>query len=105
MTPTRSTDYTSSCQQRVLKVLLALAGHEFEGMAPKDLGQAVGTSLQNITRDLDNLRTAGLAEPLENGRWRLGPKLVQVAVAFQMHLARAQDRLAEVQQRYTRNPH
>lgn len=100
----RQTDYTSGCQQRILKVLLALAGHEFEGMTPTELATAVAASQQNITRDLDNLKTAGLAERLETGRWRLGPKTIQVAVAFQVHLDRHQRRLDEINQRYTRIP-
>jgi len=100
----RATDYTSGCQQRILKVLMALAGHEFSGMAPSELAKAAGTTQQNITRDLDNLKTAGLAEPLDNGRWRLGPKVIQVAVAFQLHLDRAQGRLNGINQRYTRSP-
>ena len=101
----RQTDYTSNCQQRILKVMQALAGHEFAGMAPKELATAVGTTQQNITRDLDNLKTAGVAEPLDTGRWRLTPKVIQMAVAFQLHLDRAQSRVNEINNRYTRNPH
>ncbi len=98
----RKTDYTSPCQQRILKVMQALAGHEFAGMAPKELAAAAGTTQQNITRDLDNLKTAGLAEPMDNGRWRLTPKVIQMAVTFQVHLERVRNRLNEINQRYTR---
>lgn len=102
---TRKTDYTNSSQQRILKVLVALAGQEFTGMTPKDLTVAVGTDASTITRDLDNLRTAGLAEQIaDTGRWRLGPKVVKVALAFQLHLDRAQAQVDEIKQRYTRLP-
>ncbi len=98
-------DYTNPGQQRVLALLVLLAGNEFMGVLPSDLAKALGTSQSNITRDLDNLRSAGLAERIgETGRWRLGPKLVQIALAFSTHIGRMSERLAEVQQRYTRLP-
>jgi len=99
-----SASYTNAAQQRILAVLLALAGNEFAGVLPSELAQALDTTAANMTRDLDNLRTAGLAERLETGRWRLGPKLIQVALAFSTHVARMSDRLNELQQRYTRLP-
>lgn len=101
----RKSDYTNESQQRVLKVVLALAGHEITGLAPSDIAKHVGTTLPNVTRDLDNLRTAGLAEQIvDTGRWRLGPRLVQIANAFSLHINTTQRRLDEVSQRYTRQP-
>jgi DNA-binding IclR family transcriptional regulator len=104
MSAERGTDYTNPAQQRVLAVLLLLAGNEFTGVLPSELARALDTSLPNMTRDLDNLRTAGLAERLDTGRWRLGPKLVQIALAFSTHVGRMSDQLTEIKQRYTRLP-
>lgn len=98
-------DYTNAAQQRGYKVLIALAGHEVTGLAPSDIAKHIGISLSNITRDLDNLRRAGLAEQIvDTNRWRLGPKLVQIANAFALSLDTSRRRLDEVSQRYTRQP-
>lgn len=100
-----STDYINAAQQRLLRVIVLLAGNEFGGLAPSDLAKALDTNPSNITRDLANLKEAGLAEQLsDTGRWRLGPKVVQIAVAFSEHIARTSDRMAEIKQRYTRQP-
>lgn len=104
-TTDRKTDYTNEAQQRLCRLILLLAGHEFDGMAPSDLAKALKTNPSNITRDLHNLKEAGLAELMaETGRWRLGPKLVQIAIAFSEHVGRMSDRLAELQTRYSRLP-
>lgn len=94
--------YINAAQQRILKMLLRLAGHEIEGIAPSELAAALRTSASNVTRDLANLREAGLAEPMENGRWRLTPRVVQVSLAASTAFTRAQERLDEVRQRFTR---
>lgn len=97
-------DYGCASQQRILKVALALAGQEFSGITPGELAKATGISASNVTRDLFNLRSAGLAEemPDAQGRWRLGPKLVQVALGYMRCRDTAEARLKEMGQRYTR---
>ena len=97
--------YNNDSQTRGYQVLLTLAGHEFTGLAPSEIARAVGANQSAITRDLSVLQQASLAEPiLETGRWRLGPKLVQIALAFSDHLARTQRKVDEINQRYTRQP-
>jgi DNA-binding IclR family transcriptional regulator len=96
-------DYTNAGQQRLLKLIQALAGYEINGVAPAALAREVGCSAACITRDMDNLRTAGLAEEVpETGRWRLGPGIVQIALKHMNALDRAEKRLAEVRNRYSR---
>lgn len=96
-------DYINAAQQRLLKSILLLAGNELTGLAPSDLAKALNTNPSNVTRDLANLKEAGLAEQLpDTGRWRLGPKLVQVAVDFFTSLERSQSSVNEIRQRYTR---
>lgn len=97
-------DYTNAAQQRILQVLLVLAGHEIDGLAPGQIATAVKTSASNVTRDLANLKEAGLAEQLESTRWRLTPRVPQIAVAMLAALDRARSRVDEVTQRYTREP-
>lgn len=96
-------DYTNAGQQRILKVIKTLAGHEITGVAPATLARDVGCSAACVTRDMDNLRTAGLAEQVpETGRWRLGPAIVQIALKHMSALDRAEKRLDEVRNRYSR---
>lgn len=98
-------EYRNEAQERGYKVLLTLAGNEFLGLAPGELAKALQVSPSLITKDLRVLQSSGLAEPiLDTGRWRLGPKLVQVALAFTDHLERSQRKLDEINQRYTRQP-
>lgn len=97
-----SARYINAAQQRVMHMLMRLAGHEIEGIAPNELAQALRTSASNVTRDLANLREAGMAEPLESGRWRLTPRVVQISVACAAAFGRAQERLDEARQRFSR---
>lgn len=100
-----TSEISCSSQERGYRVLLMLAGHEVNGLAPGDIAKALGTSAANTHRDLRVLQKCGLAEPLPDGtRWRLGPRLVQVAIAYQTQIAAARQRLDETEQRYSRIP-
>lgn len=100
-------EYSNKPQERGYKVLLLLAGNEFGGLAPSEIAKAIGATPANITSDLRVLQKAGLAEPLphDTRKWRLGPKIVQIANAFKDHLSEVQRRAEEIEQRYTRSPH
>lgn len=100
-------EYSNAAQERALNVLRALAGHEVTGIAPGELSKGLGVSASNITRDLRVLHKMGFAEPhpRDPKRWRLGPKLVQIALAHKAHLESMRNDLVEVEQRYSRNPH
>lgn len=98
-------EYRNESQERGYRVLLALAGHEFTGLLPSEIAKSVSAAPGAITRDLRVLQGAGLAERIqETGRWRLGPKVIQIALAFTQHMDRSQQRLNEINQRYTRQP-
>lgn len=104
-TITRKTDYTNDAQQRILQVVLALFGDVVQGVSPTALAAAVGCSAPVITRDLDNLRTAGLAERDEaTGLWRLTPRMPQQSIKVFNAIDTAQRRADEARNRYTRNP-
>ena len=98
--------YIKAAQQRVLQTILALAGNEFRGLTNAEVALAVGTSHGNALADVRNLEHAGLAErvPTDPTRWRLGPKLPQIALALLHARDRAQARVDEITQRYTREP-
>ncbi|SED80351.1 hypothetical protein [Pseudomonas anguilliseptica] len=98
--------YTSDQVQRVLRVVLALGGNEFRGMLLKEVATAADCTESNALRALENLRTAGFAErsAYDDKRWMLGPRLVQIAFAFDSALQKAKRELDERRQRFTRNP-
>ena len=96
-------DYTNEAQQRILRLLVVLAGNEITGLAPSDIAREQQCSASQVTRDLANLRAAGMAEQVpETLRWRLAPAIVQVAIKHMDALARAESRLAETKNRYSR---
>lgn len=94
----------NNAQQRVCQILALLAGHEAEGLTQTSVAKAVKASDNRVFHDLRNLAHAGLVERLESGQWRLGPKLVQIAIAHQHGLARIKARVEEIEQRYSRIP-
>ena len=102
---TRKTDYTNAAQQRILRLVLVLFGDVATGYKPAALAKALGCNASVITRDLDNLRTAGIAERDEvTGHWRLTPRLGQKAIALLASIDRAERRVVEARQRFTRTP-
>lgn len=100
-----TTDYTNAAQQRILQLVLALFGDTVNGYPPGALARAVGCSASVMTRDLDNLRTAGLAERLDDsGHWRLTPRLPQQAIKVFTAIDNAARRVDEARNRFTRTP-
>lgn len=103
--PERATDYTNAAQQRLMRVVMALFGDVVAGYPPAALAKAVGCSASVITRDLDNLRTAGWAEREEaTGHWKLTPRLPQQAIKVFNAIDAAQRRVDEARNRFTRTP-
>ena len=96
---------TSDQLRRAFRAIVVLAGNTVQGMTPGELAKAVDASPSNITRLLANMKNEGFVEETKvPGRWRLGPKVVQIALAFSQDLSRARARLDEVSNRYTRLP-
>ena len=97
------TAYANDGQQRILALLQLLAGHEITGIAPANIAREQDCSKSCVTRDLANLQMAGLAEPVpETGRFRLGPAIVQIAIKHAAAMDRAERRLDEVRDRFSR---
>lgn len=66
--------YENAAQQRILATMLALARSSKDGVAVGALAKLVNTIPSNATRDLANLRMAGLACDV-HGLWFLTPLL------------------------------
>ena len=101
---TRKTDYTNAAQQRILKLVLVLFGDVVNGYTPSALATAMNCAASVITRDLDNLATAGIAERDDSGAWRLTPRLPQQAIKVWTAIDRAERRIEESKNRFSRNP-
>ncbi|MGE3348174.1 MAG: IclR family transcriptional regulator [Ramlibacter sp.] len=96
--------YTNDGQQRILRLINVLAGHEVTGLAPSQIAQQQSCSASLVTRDLANLQMAGFAEQVPDSNcWRLAPQVVQISIRHATALQRAEARLAEVTQRFSRS--
>lgn len=94
-------DYTNASQQRLLRLIDLLSGHEVNGLELIGIAKALGQSPSAVTRDLDNLRTAGWAERHPNGRtWRLTPHVIQISQRYLTALQAGAAQLQGVSQRY-----
>ena len=95
--------YHNSSQQRALKVMLCLFGHEIDGLSPSQIAKAAQASPSAITRDIHNLIEAGVAERLpHNDNVRISPLLGRKAMQVLATLDTAQRRVDEVRNRFTR---
>lgn len=94
--------YTNDAQQRLIKVILVLFADVVHGFPPGAIAKEVGCSAAVMTRDLANLREAGIADRDEStGHWRLTPRLPQQAIKVWTAIDAAERRAAEAKQRYT----
>ncbi|HEI9912400.1 TPA: helix-turn-helix domain-containing protein, partial [Pseudomonas aeruginosa] len=66
---------------RVLRVLIALKGHTLTGLSNGEVAKALGESPANITRYMQTLIEAGLAERREDGRFAHSVSMLQIAQA------------------------
>jgi DNA-binding IclR family transcriptional regulator len=98
------TQYTNEGQQRILALLGSLAGHEITGISPGQLAVQQQCSPALMTRDLANLKQAGYAEQVpETSYWRLSPQLVQISIKHGVALGRAQSKLDDIKNRFSRS--
>lgn len=96
--------YHCAAQQRILKVMLCLFGHEIDGLTPGQVAKLANTTPTNATRDLWNLQEAGLVERLPGGdAVRISPQLGRKALAVLHSLDRAKRQLDDITHRYTMN--
>ncbi len=99
----RKHTYENLAQQRVLKTLLALFGHEVDGLSPSQIAKAVNTSMGNVTRDVYNLIESGVVERLpHNDNLRITPRVGQKALAILTNIESATRRIEDTRNRYTR---
>lgn len=91
---------------RAKAVIEALAGNNFDGLRNQQVADAVQQSAPTTLRDLQALEAIGWAEriPGKDERWRLSPRLVQIAIAHHAETARITQRVDDFTNRYSRSP-
>lgn len=84
----------------------ALSGQSFEGLRNSQIAETTGQSASTTLRRLQDLEALGLVERIQgrDERWRLAPKIVQIAIHHQNELAQLTRRTGEFEQRYSRQP-
>lgn len=97
---------SENIHERVFEIVLLMAGHEFNGVRNSELAEALKISRPTVTRDLAALLKIGVVEEIPGlkGRWRLGPKIVQISRAHAEGLARVKHAVLEIEQRFSRTP-
>lgn len=91
---------------RAKAVIEALGGNNYDGLRNQQIAEAVQQSPSTTLRDLQSLEAIGWTEriPGKDERWRLSPRLIQLAVAHQHEVARVMQRTDDFTNRYSRNP-
>lgn len=98
-----SDKYTNEAQQRILRVVMLLGEDVVVGLAPTQISKALNVPASYVTRDLENLRTAGWAiQHEETGRWLLGAKPGALGVKVLSSIDRATRKVEEARSRFTR---
>ena len=99
---TRAANYTNPAQQRLLRVVDLLAGHELHGLAPGEIAKGLGVPPSWVSQNLPALEAeTGFVERVEGtNRWRLGVPLVRIAITVSSNLNQAKRQLEELSQRY-----
>lgn len=92
-------------QRRIVETILCLAGNELMGLSTVEVQRALALKHASVvTRDLQVLLDMGLAEKIqETGRWRLAPRMIQIARDYEVAIAKAGSKVRELEQRYTRS--
>ncbi len=92
--------------KNAVSIIDILVGNEVTGLRNKEISEATGLSAATIFHHLQTLEELGIAEqiPKLEGRWRLGPRFIQFALAHERHMTTVQGELDQVRQRCSRIP-
>lgn len=92
--------------KKCMAIIWALKGHELHGLSPSEIARACGISNSDVTNLRKTMMEEGYVEQVRGieGRYRLAPKLIQVAYAHMDGIKRARLEIDENEQRCTRLP-
>ena len=92
--------YTNDAQQRMLRLIDRLIGHEVWGINAVDLAVKIDASQSTVFRDLKNLEEAGWAEQMPDGRWRLSVNAAKLLRRINDGIAAALTKVNEARRSY-----
>lgn len=96
--------YLSDQVQRCFRLMFSLEGRIVAGASPGELAKALAVDPSCITRDLANLRAAGVVTQIpETGRYRLSPRIGQIGLQVLRELDDAERNLGDLRNRFTRS--
>lgn len=84
---------------RILEIIKLMKGRSLTGLSNGEIAKALATSPQNVSRDLATLVEAGFAAKLDGDRYALSVAVLQIAVAHQLEVQAAQQKIDELSQR------
>lgn len=84
---------------KVLRVLDVLKGHTIGGLSNGDIAKQLSMPAPTVSRCLATLVEAGYVTHLDNGRYALGVRVLAIGQAHANEMARASERINELQQR------
>ncbi len=85
--------------RKTLRVFKALKGHTLNGVSNQTLAHQLGMPASGVSRAMDSLIAEGLAQRLESGNYALSVMTLQIAQAHANEVARATERITEINQR------
>lgn len=89
--------------EKTFALLDALSGHEYTGLRLQQVAEAArmtAPTALRILQELEGLRVVQ-RDPRDPQLWRLGAKLVRMALAYQTHMAQQQQRLEDFNRNYS----
>jgi DNA-binding IclR family transcriptional regulator len=84
-TPRSDQDYAIDAGLRLLKVLEALEGTQFEPVSIQRVAERTGFTYDFCMRALRTLKIAGFATQNDRGLWAVGPKLLRFSKEFYLY--------------------
>lgn len=93
-----------SGQSITARLLFIFSGHNFNGLRLSQIAGGIQESASTTLRALQRMEADGLVEqnPLQEGHWRLSPRVIQLAIAHHDEFQRESQRLTDFNNRYTR---
>ena len=85
--------------QRLLSVFKALEAHPIIGVSNKEISDGLGISPVHVSRDLEDLVTAGLVMKLDNGNYAYSIKTLQIAERYRRQVEYLKGKLEATDQR------
>ena len=93
-------DYTNKAQQRILRLVGAMCGHEQIGLSLAEVAESMSIAPPMALRDLQNLEAAGWGRRMKSGRWCLDAGAVRPLANIQAAVSRGRAEMDRIETEY-----